>query len=87
MNGCHGYIQWNTKLQKTTVSFNLEMITLSEATVKTNTVSLTCGFQNTTQTLQNRLTDRTDLWLPREVGCGGMDLELGILRCKLLHME
>ena len=65
MNGCHGYIQWNTKLQKMTVSFNLEMITLSEATVKTNTVSLTCGFQNTTQTLQNRLTDRTDLWLPR----------------------
>lgn len=68
---------------------NLEMITANEATVKTNTVSL----KHVDSKIQHKLyktdslTQRTDWWLPREGGCGGMDLELGILRCKLLHME
>ena len=30
---------------------------------------------------------RTDLWLPRGRGGSGMDWELGVSRCKLLHLE
>ena len=37
--------------------------------------------------LQNRK-QRTDLWLPRgRMGGGGMDLEFGLSRCKLLYTE
>ena len=32
-------------------------------------------------------TQRTDLWLPRGWGGGGMDWEFGISRCKLLYTE
>ena len=31
-------------------------------------------------------TSRTDLWLPRGWGGGGMEWELGISRCKLLYI-
>ena len=30
-------------------------------------------------------TERTDMWLPRGRGWGGMDWEFGISRCKLLY--
>jgi len=35
----------------------------------------------------NSWTWRTDLWLPMGRGESGMDLEFGVSRCKLLHLE
>ena len=32
-------------------------------------------------------TQRTDLWLPRGAGGGGVDWEFGISRCKLLYIQ
>ena len=73
----------------------LEIITLSEVRKgKTNTIGYHLYVESeiwhkwTELQNKNRLPDiRTDVWLPRRLGGGGMDWEFGVSWCKLLCIE